>query len=65
MTTSSWADDLFRAGPSHPAKVYKALAEILHPNNGGQEDLYRELCAAYDRHRATHTPRCPAPGGQR
>ena len=55
MTTTdgdpnAWADAMFAdVGPARATRVFMFLANVLHPAMGGQEDLFQELCDAYDR----------------
>lgn len=46
----TWADDLLaKADPALAARIFKALAAVLHPDAGGTTELMQHLNAARDR----------------
>lgn len=46
----TWADELLTAaGPELAPRLFKALAAVLHPDTGGDNQLMQQLNAARDR----------------
>lgn len=50
---SDWIDEMFRVIPDNKVDfVYRALAQCLHPDVGGDEELMKRLNIAYQRRKA-------------
>ena len=49
-SNSKWADNLFAAvGPDLVDKTYKVMSRVVHPDIGGNEELFKQLESAYSR----------------
>jgi len=50
---SDWIDEMFRVIPDNKVDfVYRALAQCLHPDVGGDEELMKRLNIAYQRRKS-------------
>jgi hypothetical protein len=50
---SDWIDEMFRSIPDNKVDfVYRALAQCLHPDVGGNEELMKRLNLAYQRRKS-------------